>query len=84
MLLPYVKLFQKIKGGLELVTLPQILNFIVQLPLLLEILGIYVVYCNYLLPNFDDINFEINLSFLKKLFFLHDHKSQDKILIILK
>ena len=82
--------FKKIKRGLKLVSLPHFLhnflrklflliysidwpNFIVWLPLLCEILG------NTCLaiaskPGCDVMNFEVNLIFLIKLFFLHDQK----------
>ena len=67
LLLPHVKLFQKMKEGLELVYLPQLLNIVVQLPLFLEILGneCIVIIC---FPICNIIKFEINLSFLIKLF----------------
>ena len=84
MLLPYVKLFLKIKRGLKLVSLPHFLhefrrkifltryfdnwlNFIAWLSFLLEILGnmcIVIICC----PVCEVINFEVNLSFLIKLF----------------
>ena len=84
MLLPYVKLFLKIKRGLKLVSLPYFLheikkkifltryfdnwlNFIAWLSFLLEILGnmcIVIICCSVC----EVINFEVNLSFLIKLF----------------
>ena len=66
LLLPHVKLFQEMKEGLELVYLPQLLNIVVQLPLFIEILGneCIVIIC-FPICN---IKFEINLSFLIKLF----------------
>ena len=53
-------------------------NFIVWLPLLCEILGnmCIVVACE---PDCDVINFEINLIFLIKPFFLHGKKVKTKI-----
>ena len=91
--LPYIKLFQKTKIGVELVCLPHFLhdfwreifltlyfvnwpNFIAWLLLLLKILGIMriVIIC---FPDCDVINFEINLSFIIRSFFI-ETKSQDK------
>ena len=53
-------------------------NFIVWLPLLLEILGNMCIAIVYF-PGCDDINFEINLIFLIKLFFSMTKKSRQKL-----
>ena len=80
--------FKKIKRGLELVILPRFSHhfwrkiffllcsinwpdFIVWLPLLCEILGNICIRINCK-PRCDVLNFEVNLVFLIKLFFLHD------------
>ena len=90
MLSPHIKLSQKMQRGLELVSLPNsphnfwrklflLLysinwpNVIVWLSLLCEIL------CNMCItiackPGCDIMNFEVNLIFLIKPFFLHDQK----------
>ena len=87
LLSPHIKLFKKIRG-LELVTLPHFLhnfwrkiflvlcstnwpNFIVLMSLLCEILGnMFIgIVCK---PGCDAMNFEDNLTFVIKLFFLHD------------
>ena len=51
-------------------------NFIVWLPLL-EILG--NVYCNFCFPGCDNLNFEINLSFLIKSFYHMTKKPGQKL-----
>ena len=84
------KLFELIKRGPELLSLPHFLhsfwrkiflllyshnwpNFIDCLPLLCEILGnIRIAIVRK--PICDGINFEVNLIFLIKSFFLHDQK----------
>ena len=90
LLSPHIKLFQKIKRGLELVSLPHfphnfwrkiflllysinLPNFIVWLPLLCETLSnmCIAIVCK---PGCDVMNFEVNLIFLIKPFFLHDQK----------
>ena len=93
LLLPHIKLFQKTKGGLELVSLPHLLhdfwrkmlfsNFIVWLPLFYEILDnmCTVIVCE---PGCDVITFEINLAFQVKSFFSIQPKSQDKNLSIFR
>ena len=57
------------------------LNFIVSLPLLLEILGNMCIVIIYF-PVYDVMNFEKNLRFLIKQFFYMTKKSQDKNLNI--
>ena len=90
MLSPNIKLFLKIRRALELVfpghfphnfwrktfLLLYSINwpsFIVWLPLLCEILGnmCIAIVCK---PGCDIMNFEVNLIFLIKPFFLHDQK----------
>ena len=94
MLSPHIMLFQKTKRGLELVSLPHFLhnfwrklffllysincpNFIVLLLFLCEILGnmCIAIVCK---PSCDVMNFEFNLMFLIKPFFLHDQKVETK------
>ena len=98
LLSPKFKLFKK-QGGLELVTLPHFLhnfwrkvfillcsinwrNFIVWLLLLCEILGNMCIgiVCK---PVCDVINFDVNLIFLIKLFFLHDQTAVRKTFFII-
>ena len=94
MLWPHLKLFKDIKRGLELIYLLYFLhnfwrkiflllysinwpNFIVWLLLLCEILGnmsIAIVFK----PGWDVMNFENNLIFLIKPFFLHDKNVMTK------
>ena len=90
MLSPHIKLFWKIKKGLQLVFLPHFPHnfwrklflllysinwpyFIVWLPLLCEILDNMpiAIVCK---PGCDVMNFEVDLIFLVKPFFLHDQK----------
>ena len=90
MLSPPIKLFRKIKRSLELVSLPHFShnfwkkifillydinwpNFTVWLPLLCEIFGNMCIgiICK---PGCDVMNFEVNLIFLVKPFFLHNWK----------
>ena len=90
LLSPHIKLSKKIKTGLKLISLPHFPHifwretllllysinwpsFIVWLPLLCEILGnmCIPIICK---PGCDVMNFEVNLFFLIKPFFLHDEK----------
>ena len=90
MLSPHIKLSQKIKRGLELVSLPHFRhhswrkiffllysinwsNFVVWLSILCKVLGniCIAIACK---PGCDVMNFEVNLIFLIKQFFLHDQK----------
>ena len=90
MLSPHIKFSRKIKISLELVFLPYFPhnfwrkiflllysihwpNFIVWFPLLCEILDnmCIAIFCK---PRCDIMNFEVNLIFLIKLFFLHNWK----------
>ena len=94
-LLPYIKFFKKQKRGLRLVLLPNCLpdfwrkiflmlysirwpNFIVWLPLLRETLAniCIIITC---WPVCGVMNFEINLIFLIKPFFLHDQRIKTKL-----
>ena len=90
MLSHHIRFFQKIKRGLELASLSHLLhnfwrkillllysinwpNLIVWLPLLCKILGnmCVAIFCK---TGYGVMNFEVNLIFLNKLFFLHDQK----------
>ena len=98
MLSPHVKLFQNIKRGLKLVSLPHFphnfwkkkmflllysinwSNSILYLFLLCEMLGNTCI-AIVSKPYCDIMNFEVNLIFLMKPFFLHNEKVVRKTLI---
>ena len=92
---PHIKLFWKVKRGLELVSQPYFAhsfwrkifpllcsinwrNFTVWLPFLCEILGnmCIAIVCK---PGCDVMNFEANLIFIIKLFFLHKQNFVTKL-----
>ena len=94
MLSPHIKLFQKIKRGLELVSLPHFLhNFWRKIFLLLYSINWpnFIVWLPLLCeilgnmciaivckPGCDVMNFEVNLIFLINLFFLNDQRVMTK------
>ena len=91
---PYINVFQKIKRGLELVSLPHFLhNFLIKIFLFLysinwpNIIAWLPLLCEVLgnmcikivyKPGRDVMNFAVNLIFLIEPFFLHDQKAVTK------